>query len=102
MIDDLNHYGITAYGANRLHSYDGEFKYKVFSMPSIENLVQKGMMVDRTYAHSVYENTRFSFMDGKINNRNYLRPKSQHHSDLTFGDAFKIKLFISKNTGNEQ
>ncbi|MEI8649251.1 hypothetical protein P4S73_17415 [Paraglaciecola sp. Hal342] len=25
LIDDLSHYGVTAYGANRLHSYDGEF-----------------------------------------------------------------------------
>ncbi|MDO6720757.1 sulfatase-like hydrolase/transferase [Psychrosphaera sp. 1_MG-2023] len=89
LIDDLNHYGITAYGANRLHSYDGEFKHKVFSTPSIDSLAQKGVLVERAYAHPICENTRISLMSGKRNNRNYLRPKSQHHSDLTFGDAFK-------------
>ena len=28
LIDDLSHYGVTAYGANRLHSYDNEFTNK--------------------------------------------------------------------------
>ena len=38
LIDDLSHYGVTAYGANRLHSYDGEFTNKEFSTPNIDDL----------------------------------------------------------------
>ncbi|NVK23937.1 MAG: sulfatase-like hydrolase/transferase [Gammaproteobacteria bacterium] len=89
LIDDLNHYGVTAYGANRLHSYDGEFENKVFETPNIDELAKEGMLVEHAYAHPICENTRISLMSGKRNDRNYLRPKSQHHSDITFGDAFK-------------
>lgn len=89
LIDDLNHYGVTAYGANRLHSYDGEFTNKKFSTPSIDELAHKGLRVDRAFAYPICENTRIALMSGKNNDRNYLQPKSQHHSDLTFGDAFK-------------
>ncbi|WP_448248511.1 sulfatase-like hydrolase/transferase [Thalassotalea agariperforans] len=89
LIDDLSHYGVTAYGANKLHSYDGEFTNKEFSTPSIDALAQTGLRVDNAFAYPICENTRIALMSGKRNDRNYLKPKSQHHSDITFGDAFK-------------
>lgn len=89
LIDDLSHYGVTAYGANKLHSYDGEFTNKEFSTPSIDALAQAGLRVDNAFAYPICENTRIALMSGKRNDRNYLKPKSQHHSDLTFGDAFQ-------------
>jgi len=89
LIDDLNHYGVTAYGANRLHSYDGEFTNKQFSTPNIDDLAKSGLRVDRAFAYPICENTRIALMSGKRNDRNYLRPKAQHESDITFGDAFK-------------
>lgn len=89
LIDDLSHYGVTAYGAKRLHSYDGEFTNKEFSTPNIDDLAKSGLRVDRAFAYPICENTRIALMSGKRNDRNYLRPKSQHSSDITFGDAFK-------------
>ncbi|MCF2947098.1 sulfatase-like hydrolase/transferase [Paraglaciecola aquimarina] len=89
LIDDLSHYGVTAYGANRLHSYDNEFTNKVFSTPNIDELAKGGLRVDRAFAYPICENTRIALMSGKNNDRNYLKPKSQHASDITFGDAFK-------------
>jgi arylsulfatase A-like enzyme len=89
LIDDLNHYGVTAYGANRLHSYDGEFTNRVFSTPNIDTLAKGGLRVDHAFAYPICENTRIALMSGKRNDRNYLQPKSQHESDITFGDAFQ-------------
>ena len=95
LIDDLSHYGVTAYGANRLHSYDGEFTNKVFATPHIDDLAKKGLRVDYAFAYPICENTRISLMSGKRNDRNYLKPKSQHHSDITFGDAFKKAGYVT-------
>jgi arylsulfatase A-like enzyme len=89
LIDDLSHYGVTAYGANRLHSYDGMFTNKEFGTPNIDNLAKQGLRVDHAFAYPICENTRIALMSGKNNDRNYLQPKSQHRSDITFGDAFK-------------
>lgn len=89
LIDDLSHYGVTAYGANRLTSKDGEFENKEFSTPSIDELAKGGLRVDHAYAYPLCENTRVALMSGKRNDRNYLKPKSLHSSDITFGDAFK-------------
>ncbi|AWB67537.1 sulfatase [Saccharobesus litoralis] len=89
LIDDLSHYGVTAYGANKLHSYDGLFTNKEFSTPNIDALAQGGLRVDHAFAYPICENTRIALMSGKNNDRNYLKPKSQHASDITFGDAFK-------------
>ncbi len=89
LIDDLNHYGVTAYGANRLHSYDGLFTNKEFGTPNIDALAKQGLRVDHAFAYPICENTRIALMSGKNNDRNYLQPKSQHRSDITFGDAFK-------------
>jgi arylsulfatase A-like enzyme len=89
LIDDLCHYGVTAFGANRLHSYDGMFTNKEFSTPNIDSLAKQGLRVDHAFAYPICENTRIALMSGKNNDRNYLQPKSQHRSDITFGDAFQ-------------
>ena len=89
LIDDLSHYGVTAYGANRITSNDGKFTNKVFATPNIDELAREGLRVDNAYAYPLCENTRVALMSGKRNDRNYLRPKSLHASDITFGDAFK-------------
>ncbi|QHJ09989.1 Arylsulfatase [Paraglaciecola mesophila] len=89
LIDDLSHYGVTAYGANRLNSKDGEFANAVFATPNIDELAKQGVRVDHAYAYPLCENTRVALMSGKRNDRNYLRPKALHGSDITFGDAFK-------------
>jgi len=89
LIDDLSHYGVTAYGANRLNSKDGEFANAVFATPNIDDLAKQGLRVDHAYAYPLCENTRVALMSGKRNDRNYLRPKSLHGSDITFGDAFQ-------------
>ena len=94
LIDDLSHYGVTAYGANRLHSYDGEFTKEEFATESIDALAQQGIRIDRAFAYPICENTRIALMSGKRNDRNYLQPKSQHSSDITFGDAFKKACFF--------
>lgn len=95
LIDDLSHYGVTAYGANRLHSYDGEFTNKEFSTPNIDQLAQSGLRVDNAFAYPICENTRIALMSGKRNDRNYLQPKSQHASDLMFGDAFQKAGYVT-------
>ncbi|EWH08959.1 sulfatase [Catenovulum agarivorans DS-2] len=89
LIDDLSHYGVTAYGANKLHSYDGEFTNKEFATPNIDQLAKTGVRFDNAFAYPICENTRIALMSGKVNDANYLQPKSQHSSDITFGDAFK-------------
>ncbi|WP_077342202.1 sulfatase-like hydrolase/transferase [Pseudocolwellia agarivorans] len=95
LIDDLSHYGVTAYGANRLHSYDGLFTNREFSTPNIDSLAKAGLRVDHAFAYPICENTRIALMSGKNNDRNYLQPKSQHRSDITFGDAFKKAGYVT-------
>lgn len=95
LIDDLSHYGVTAYGANRLHSYDGEFTNKEFETPNIDELAKGGLRFDRAFAYPICENSRIALMSGKVNHRNYLRPKAQHSSDITFGDAFKRAGYVT-------
>lgn len=89
LIDDLSHYGVTAYGANRLTNFTGDFELAEFSTPNIDELARTGLRADHAYAYPLCENTRVALMSGKGNHRNYLQPKSLHHSEITFGDAFK-------------
>lgn len=89
LIDDLSHYGVSAYGANRIRSLNGSFPDQIFSTPNIDDLARNGLRFNNAFAHPLCENTRISLMSGMSNNRNYLQPKSQHASDITFGDTFK-------------
>ncbi|WAJ72095.1 sulfatase-like hydrolase/transferase [Catenovulum adriaticum] len=89
LIDDLSHYGMTTYGSNVIRSVRGHFPDKKFSTPNIDALAQSGLRVENAFTHPICENTRIALMSGKNNDRNYLRPKSQHASDITFGDVFQ-------------
>lgn len=89
LIDDLSHYGVSAYGADRLHANFNNFPDTKFSTPTIDELANEGFMAANAFAYPLCENTRVALMSGKENQRNYLRPKSLHASDITFGDTFK-------------
>ncbi|MER2491267.1 sulfatase-like hydrolase/transferase [Catenovulum sediminis] len=89
LIDDLSHYGMTTYGSNIIRSARGQFEDMTFATPNIDELARTGLRVENAFAHPICENTRIALMSGKQNDRNYLKPKSQHHSDITFGDIFK-------------
>lgn len=89
LIDDLSHYGVTAYGAERISSNHGLFENAKISTPRIDRLAEEGMLCDQAYAYPLCESTRIALMSGQNNNRNYLDCKSQHESDITFGDAFQ-------------
>ncbi|WP_111977291.1 sulfatase-like hydrolase/transferase [Algibacillus agarilyticus] len=89
LIDDLSHYGMTTYGANIIRSKRGHFADREFSTPNIDNLAKGGVRIESAFTHPICENTRIALMSGKNNDRNYLQPKSQHHSDIIFSDVFK-------------
>lgn len=89
LIDDLNHYGVSAYGADKIISNLGRFQPTKISTPRIDKLAEQGLMCNNAFAYPICEPTRIALMSGQTNNRNFLRCKSQHASDITFGDAFK-------------
>lgn len=89
LIDDLSMYGVTAYGATRISSLQNDFTNVEFSTPRIDKLAETGLLCNNAYAYPLCEATRIALMSGKYNNRNFLKCKSQHASDITFGDAFK-------------
>lgn len=89
LIDDLSHYGITAYGANRISSTEGYFTDVEFETPRIDSLAKEGLRCDYAYAYPLCEPTRIALMSGMNNIRNYHQCKSQHASDITFGDVFQ-------------
>lgn len=95
LIDDLSHYGMSTYGSNVIRSIEGDFPDVKFETPSIDKLAQEGVRIERAFTHPLCENTRVALMSGKQNNRNYLKPKSLHHSDITFGDIFKKAGFTT-------
>ena len=89
LIDDLNHYGVTAYGANRISEWSGKFTNTVFSTPRIDRLAYGGLRCDNAYVYPLCEPTRIALMSGQYNSRNFLKCKSQHASEITFGDLFR-------------
>ncbi len=89
LIDDLSHYGVTAYGANRISSVRGAFANVQFSTPRIDRLAAEGLRCDNAYAYPLCEPTRIALMSGQYNSRNFLRCKAQHASEITFGDVFQ-------------
>ena len=89
LIDDLSHLGVTSYGANKLSSNRGLFENVEFETPAIDKLATEGIRFNNAHAYPLCENSRIALMSGKYNSRNYLRPKSQHNSDITIGDIFK-------------
>ncbi|MGJ8640055.1 MAG: sulfatase-like hydrolase/transferase [Opitutaceae bacterium] len=89
LIDDLSHYGVSAYGAEKIGSNFDYFEDVAFETPQIDRLAEEGLRCDYAYAYPLCEPTRIALMSGKNNIRNYHRPKSQHASDITFGDLFQ-------------
>ncbi|EMI43985.1 sulfatase-like hydrolase/transferase [Rhodopirellula sp. SWK7] len=99
LIDDLSHYGVTAYGANRISSESGGFKNVIINTPHIDQLAREGMRCNNAFAYPLCEPTRTTLMSGKYNNRNHLVSKGQHASDITFGDLFQRTGYTTGMTG---
>lgn len=99
LIDDLSHYGVTAYGADRISSEQGFFTNVQFSTPRIDSLATDGMLCSSTYAYPLCEPTRVALMSGMNNNRNYIQPKALYESQITFGDLFKRAGYATCITG---
>ncbi len=89
LIDDLSHYGVTAYGSNVIGSVEGAFEPVLVDTPHINRVGAMGVRCDYAYVYPICEPTRIALMSGKTNMRNFLKPKAQHESDVTFGDLFK-------------
>lgn len=89
LIDDLSHYGVSAYGADKISAKYGEFEHATIATPEIDKLAEEGMMCANAFAYPLCEPTRIALMSGKYNSRNFLKCKSQHDSDVTFGDVFQ-------------
>lgn len=88
LLDDVSHYGVSAYGAEAM-SCDGYFENVPFETPRIDSLAKDGLLCEYAYTYPLCEPTRIALMSGKDNRRNYLNCKSQHASDVTFGDLFE-------------
>jgi len=100
LIDDLSHYGVTAYGgANRVTSNQGIFTNELFATPRIDSLARDGMRCEYAYAYSLCEPTRVALMTGMNNNRNFIQAKSLHESQITFGDVFQKAGYVTGITG---
>ena len=87
LIDDISHFGVSSYGAESV-SFEGFFKNAPIETPRIDSLARDGLICNYAYTYPLCENTRVALMSGQDNRRNFLRPKSQHASDITFGDLF--------------
>ena len=87
LIDDLNHYGVTAYGADRISEWSELFKNRAFRTPRVDRLAREGLRCDNVYVYPLCEPTRIALMSGQYNSRNFLRCKSQHASEIrkTYG-----------------
>lgn len=95
LIDDLSHYGVSAYGATQLNSTqvdsngDPFFPSTPVATPQIDRLADDGLLADNAFAYAICEPTRVALMSGMNNNRNYIQTKALHESQITFGDIFK-------------
>ncbi|QDT67801.1 Choline-sulfatase [Planctomycetes bacterium MalM25] len=91
LLDDVSHYSVSTYGAEEI-SCDSPvepFENVAFSTPRMDSLAREGARCDWAYTYPLCEPSRVALMTGKNNRRNYLYPKSQHASDITFSDLFK-------------
>ena len=89
LIDDLSHYGVSAYGSKISGSLLGDYTNQAMTTPRIDKLAETGVMCNNAFAYPLCENSRISLMSGKYNSRNFLHCKAQHESDVTFGDVFR-------------
>ena len=88
LIDDIGHHGVSAYGAKQVR-YPGFFDEVPVATPRIDDIARQGLLCGHAYTYPLCENTRVALMSGQNNRRNFLNCKSQHASDITFGDLFK-------------
>jgi arylsulfatase A-like enzyme len=99
LIDDLGHYGVTAYGADRITSNQGVFTNVPFSTPRMDSLARDGMRCEYAYAYPLCEPTRVSLMTGMNNSRNFIQAKALYESQITFGDLFRQEGYATCITG---
>jgi arylsulfatase A-like enzyme len=95
LIDDISHYGVSAYGASLLNSEQLNHKGDPFfdpvpvSTPHIDRLANEGVLVENAFTYPICEPTRVALMTGMNNQRNFIEAKALHESQITFGDVFK-------------
>jgi arylsulfatase A-like enzyme len=89
LIDDISHYGVSAYGAKQLNSTAGLFESVPVATPAIDRLANEGVLAGNAFAYAVCEPTRVALMTGMNNQRNFVQAKALHASHITFGDLFK-------------
>lgn len=89
LIDDISHYGVSAYGAKQLNSTAGLFESVPVATPAIDRLADEGVLASNAFAYAVCEPTRVALMTGMNNQRNFVQAKALHASHITFGDLFK-------------
>lgn len=105
LIDDLSHYGISAYGATHLNSTqvdsmgDHFFDPVPLATPEIDRLANEGLLAGNAFAYAICEPTRVALMSGMNNNRNFIKAKALHESQITFGDIFKQAGYATGITG---
>ena len=89
LIDDISHYGVSAYGAKQLNSTEGFFESVPVATPEIDRLANEGVLAKNAFAYAICEPTRVALMTGMNNQRNFVQAKALHESHITFGDLFK-------------
>jgi arylsulfatase A-like enzyme len=105
LIDDLSHYGVSAYGATELNSTqvdtngDPFFETAPVATPQIDSLASEGLLAGNAFAYAICEPTRIALMTGMNNNRDFIQPKALHESQITFGDIFKQAGYVTGIAG---
>ena len=99
LIDDMSHYGISAYGAKQLNSKQGFFESVPVSTPEIDRLADEGLLAENAFAYPICEPTRVALMSGMNNDRNFIQAKALHQSQITFGDIFKRAGYVTGIAG---
>ena len=78
LIDDISHYGVSAYGAKQLNSTAGLFESVPVATPAIDRLADEGVLASNAFAYAVCEPTRVALMTGMNNQRNFVQAKALH------------------------
>jgi arylsulfatase A-like enzyme len=99
LIDDLGHYGVTAYGSDRITSTQGVFTNEPFATPRIDSLARDGVRCEYAYVYPLCEPTRVALMTGMNNSRNFIQAKALYESQITFGDLFRQEGYATCITG---
>lgn len=77
MIDDLSHYGVSAYGS------------KSYQTPNMDRLAAEGMRFDRCFALPLCTPSRVEIMTGVHNGRNYETGQRLDESQVTFANVIQ-------------